>query len=119
MARNEVFEDGNDLSVACTDPAVPKSGDPVRFGQLVGCAQTDERADGTTSTKFNGVHSFPVKGVNGSGNTAIAPGDTVFYVDGDTPKLSAKATGVKAGTAMAAVSSGATTTIRVRLNGAV
>lgn len=119
MARNEVFEEGDNLSVPCTDPATPKSADPVRFGQLIGVAQTDERADGNTSVTFEGVHKLAVKGVNGSGNTAIAPGDTLFYVDGDTPKLSAKATGVKAGTAMDAVSSGATTTIRVRLNGAV
>jgi hypothetical protein len=46
------------------------------------------------------VFKLSVKGVNGSGNTAIAAGDTIFYVTGDTPKLSAKATGVKYGTAL-------------------
>ena len=119
MATNQIFDEGDDLSVACTDPATPAAGDPVRFGQLGGVAQTAERSDGNTSVSFEGVFKLSVKGVNGSGNTAIAAGDTIFYVDADTPKLSAKATGVKYGTALDAVASGATTTIRVRLNGAV
>src|SRR4051794_26485880 len=123
MSTNQVFDHGDSLSVQLTDPANPKSGDPGRLGQLGGVAQTDKGKGGNsannTSTAFTGVFNLAVKGVNGSGNTAIAAGDTVFYVDADTPKLSAKATGVKYGTALDPVSSGATTTIRVRLNGAV
>jgi predicted RecA/RadA family phage recombinase len=123
MARNQVFDHGDAVSVACTDPASPASGDPVLLGQLGGVAQTDKGKGGNvtanTSVLFVGVFKLSVKGVDGSGNHAIAAGDTIFYVTGDTPKLSAKATGVKYGTALDAVVSGATTTIRVRLNGAV
>lgn len=123
MSTNQVFDHGDALSVACSDPATPASGDPVRLGELGGVAQTDEGDGGNaadhTSVAFVGVFELSVKGVNGSGNTAIAPGDTIFYVDADTPKLSAKATGHKYGTALDAVSSGQIATIRVRLNGAV
>jgi predicted RecA/RadA family phage recombinase len=119
MSTNQVFDKGDALSVVTTDPASPVSNDPVLLGQLGGVAQTSKRADNTTSVAFVGVFNLSVKGVNGSGSTAIAAGDTIFYVTGDTPKLSAKATGVKYGTALDPVTSGATTTIRVRLNGAV
>lgn len=118
MSRNQIFDEGDDLSVVCTDPATPKSGDPVLFGKLGGVAQTDERADGTTSVSFEGVFELSVKGTNGA-NTAIAPGDTITYNTGNTPKLDVTVAGVKFGTALEAVASGATATIRVRLNGAV
>lgn len=119
MSTNQVYDHGDALSVACTDPATPNSGDPVLFGQLGGVAQTGERADGNASVSFVGTFKLSVKGVNAGGNVAIAAGDTIFYVTADTPKLSAKPAGVKFGTALDAVVSGATTTIRVRLNGAV
>lgn len=118
MATNQVYDEGDSLSVACTDPATPNSGDPVRLGDLVGVALTDERADGNTTVAFEGVFRLSVKGVDGTGNSAVAPGDSIFYVDADTPKLSKKATGTKAGVALEAVTGGATTTIMVRLNGA-
>lgn len=114
MAKNIVFEDfQSNLSVVCSDPATPASGDVVRYGDRVGIALTDERDDGTTTVKFTCVADVPVKGVNGSGNSAVADGDVLYYVDADTPKLSKKATGTRAGIAQAAVSSGGTATIRV------
>lgn len=119
MSTNQIFDNADAVSVACSHPATPSSGDPVRVGELCGVAQTDERADGKTSVTFVGGFEVSVKGVDGSGNKAIAVGDTIFYVDADTPVLSAKATGRKFGTALAAVNSGTTTTILVRLNGAV
>lgn len=115
MAKNQVFDEGDQLSLAATDPATPKSGDPVLVGQIPGVSLTDERADGTTSVCTEGVFKLSVKGVNGSGNTAIAAGDIVYYVTGDTPKLSAKATGVRFGYALEAITSGSTSTIRVKL----
>lgn len=121
MATNQVYDEGDQLSVVCTDPASPNSGDPVLFGTLGGVALTKKGDGGNASTNtsvaFEGVFTLSVKGVNGSGNAAIAAGDTVYYVTGDTPKLSAKTTGVKFGVALAAVASGATTAIMVRLNG--
>lgn len=119
MATNQVFDDADSIAVACTDPATPNSGDPVLLGQLGGVALLTEDAAGLTTVKFRGAFKLSVKGVNAGGNTAIAAGDTIFYVTADTPKLSAKVAGVKFGTALDPVLSGATTTIRVRLNGAV
>ncbi|HEY9337898.1 MAG TPA: capsid cement protein, partial [Kribbella sp.] len=74
-----------------------------------------ERADGTTSVDTAGVWNLSVKGVDGSGNSAVAVGDILYYVAADTPKLSKKATGVRYGYAMAAITSGSTATIPVKL----
>ncbi len=113
-ATNEAFIDGYKLAVVCSDPASPLSGGPVRFGSLTGVANTDKRTDGLTSVDFGPtVWNLSVKGVNDSGNVAIAAGDPLYYVDADTPKLSAKQSGVLFGFANAAVTSGATTTIQV------
>jgi len=119
MATNQVYDEGDNLSVVCSDPATPASGDPVRFGDLCGVALTAERGDGTTSVAFEGAFNVSVKGIDAGGNSAVAAGDTIYYTDADTPKLSKKNTGKKFGTALAAVTSGATATITVRLNGAV
>lgn len=115
MATNIIFEDGDQFGVAATHPATPKSNDPIHVGQLPGVALTDERADGNVSAKFNGVAKLSVKGIDGAGNSAVAPGDTLFYVDADTPVLSKKNTGVRYGYALEAVAGGATATIRVKI----
>lgn len=115
MATNKVYDEGEQFSVAVTDPATPKSGDPVLVGQIPGVATTNERADGTTSVDTEGVYRLSVKGVDGSGNKAIAAGDIVYYVAADTPKLSVKATGVRYGYALDGVTAGQTSTIRVKL----
>lgn len=114
MAKNRIFANKNRLSVACTDPATPKSGDPVLFGQRPGVALTDEDTNGNTSVQFDGVFNLSVKGTNGS-NAAIAAGDILYYVAANTPKLSTTTTGVRFGYAMAAVTSGATSTIAVAI----
>lgn len=112
MATNINYEDGDQISVACTDPATPASGDPVIFGQMPGVALTAERTDGLTTIKRNGSALLSVKGTNGS-NAAIAVGDILYYVSGNTPKLSATTSGVRFGYAGAAVGSGLTATIEV------
>jgi predicted RecA/RadA family phage recombinase len=115
MAKNIVLDPGNQLSLAATDPATPASGDPVLVGQLPGVALTAERADGTTTIKTDGVATLSVKGIDGGGNSAVAVGDVIYYVTADTPKLSKKATGVRFGYALDAITSGSTATIRVKL----
>jgi predicted RecA/RadA family phage recombinase len=115
MATNEVFEHGKNLSLVCSDPTTPASGDPVICGQIPGVAMTAERTDGTTSVTLEGVHTLSVKGIDGSGNSAVARGDILYYVAADTPKISKKATGVRFGYALETVSSGGTSTIRVLL----
>ncbi|MFV2172333.1 capsid cement protein [Actinomadura sp. LOL_016] len=124
MAKNEIFKHGDNLSVTVTHPTAPVSGDVVRYGQIVGVATTSEDSvSGKTSVTFRGVHELSVKGVNGSGNSAVAAGDKLYYVDADTPVLSKKDTGVFAGYAWESagnpgtVASGATAAIPVRLVG--
>ena len=118
MATNIKMEPGYRLSVACSDPTTPQTGDPVRFGELIGIALTDEgegQNAATETTVYFGpcVVSLSVKGVDGSGNSAVAVGDTLYYVDADTPKISKKASGYFVGFALATVGSGSTATIDV------
>lgn len=119
MSTNIVKEPGWRLSVVCSDPAAPDSGDPVRYGAMTGIAETDEGAGGNISTETS-VYFGPcvvdvsVKGVDDSGNSAVALGDTIFYVDADTPKLSKKASGYFFGFALEVIDSGATATIQVQ-----
>jgi predicted RecA/RadA family phage recombinase len=115
MAKNRVHLTGRYLSLAATDPATPASGDPLLVGQLPGVALTAERADGTTSIQTDGVFNLSVKGIDGGGSVAVAAGDLLYYVTADTPKISKKATGVRFGYALGAVTSGATATIPVKV----
>lgn len=119
MATNEVYDHARRLAVACTDPATPASGDPVLYGQRPGVALTAEGSDGKATVQFEGQFNLSVKGVTTAGaNAAIAEGDILYYVPGNTPKLS-KASGdanaVRFGYAAGAVASGATATIPVIL----
>lgn len=115
MALNTVYETGDQLSVACSHPATPVSGDPVRFGEATGIAYTNEDADGNTTVNFGPFMAlFSVKAVNTGGNNAIAVGDKLYYVDADNPVLSKKDTGRFFGYAWDAVAAGATATIRVK-----
>ncbi len=107
-----------ELSVACSDPTTPASNGPVRFGELTGIALTNEGAGGNiateTTVEFGAFEAtLSVKAVDDAGNSAVAVGDTIYYVDADTPKLSKKASGYFYGIAMATVTSGATATIKV------
>lgn len=118
MATNRVIADPQVLSVVCSNPTTPASGDPVRFGGLCGVALTDEAEGGNptgyTSVDFGpAVYDLSVKGVDDDGNSAVAIGDHIFYVDADTPKLSKKTSGYYFGIALEAVISAATTTIKV------
>lgn len=122
MATNEVYAHHKTASLVCDDPATPASGDPVTCGQIPGVALTDEGDGGNgaaaTTVALDGVFDLSVKGVNGSGNSAVAVGDIIYYVPGNTPKLS-KAVGdagaVRFGYALGTVNSGATATILVKV----
>ncbi len=118
MATNMVREDNTRQSVVCSDPASPASGGPVRFGLLTGVALTAEGGGGNIATETTvdfGPRSWSlsVKGVNDSGNSAVAVGDAIFYVDADTPKLSKKSSGYFFGIAQGTVGSSSTATITV------
>lgn len=116
MSKNRLFARGEHLSVVCTQPAVPASGDPVLVGQLPGVAETAERADGTTSVQFDGVFNLAVQGeTNADAGSAVAVGDILFYDAAETVKLNKDTTGVRFGYALAVVASGATATIPVKV----
>ena len=118
MATNVTREIGNQLDVTVSHPTTPESSMPVRWGEKVGVALADEDATtGKTPVKFDGCATFSVKGVDGSGNSAVAEGARLYYVDADTPPISKKNTGRLVGQALGAVASGATATIEVRLDG--
>lgn len=115
MAANMVVKWTKTRSFVCTDPATPASGDPVIDGQIPGVALVAEDAAGLTTVALDGDFTLSVKGVDGGGNSAVADGDLIYYVSGDTPKLSKKNSGVRFGYARGTVGSGSTATIRVQV----
>lgn len=116
MATNTVHMWTESLDLTCSAPTTPASGDPVLCGQIPGVALTAERSDGTTTVACDGVFNLSVKGEAAGGNTAITVGMIVYYEAGQTPPLNIDATnGVRYGYALGAVSSGATTTIPVKV----
>lgn len=119
MAKNIIYEPGSKLKVVVSDPATPASGDPVRYGNLTGLALTAEGGGGNIATETtvdfgSFVADLSVKDVDGSGNSAVAVGDAIWYVDADTPKLSKKTAGYFYGIALEAIGSGSTDTINVK-----
>lgn len=114
MATNRVRARGRQLSLPVASGKV--SGDPAVCGLIAGVCLTDRDATtGKATLQMDGVFDLPVKGIDGSGNAAIAVGDVLYYTAGDTPQLSVKTTGVRFGYALEAVSSGATDTINVKV----
>ena len=110
------IQEGEKLTLVCSHPTTPAAGDPVRFGGFCGVAESAEDTDGKTVVITEGVVSVSVKGVDGSGNAAVAVGDVIYYVDADTPVLSKKTAGKQFGYALEAVASSATATIKVLLS---
>lgn len=105
-------------SIVPSSPAAPAVRTPVRWGNLTGIAVTTVGGGGNAATECTvdfgpRADSLSVKGVDDSGNSAVADGDSIFYVDADTPHLSKKSSGYLYGVARAAVNSGATATIVV------
>jgi predicted RecA/RadA family phage recombinase len=120
MAKNikRYLSDWPSMSLVCSHPATPVSGDPVRVGEMTGIALTNEGDGGNGATEttvlLGGfVAEFSVKGIDGSGNSAVGLGDKLYYTDADTPPISKKATGRFVGFANGTVGSSATATIEV------
>lgn len=98
MAENRRRKDNSQLSVTCTQPATPVSGDPCLYGQRPGVALTSEDTDGKTTVEFDGVFNLAVEGVDGVGNSAVAGGDILYYDAAATIKINKDATnGVRFG----------------------
>jgi len=118
MALNITRPHADRIDVKVTHPEKPKSGDVVRWGDKVGVALADPATDtGLTPVQFSGTAVVPVKAVDGEGDSAINPGDSLYYTDGDTPALSKKDTGKLAGHAMETVTAGSEAEIEIRLAG--
>lgn len=105
------------LSSACVGPNTPpKSGDPVVVGTLVGVVNADSAgASDTIVISTRGVYTISVAGINAGGNVAVALGDQL-YIDPATGAVNKKVANVPFGTALAAVTSGTTAAIPVKLH---
>lgn len=117
MAKNTTYMWTKSRSAIVTDPASPVSGDPVILTQTPGVALVNKSAvDNKTTFAEDGAFQLSVKAIDGGGNSAVVGGDAIYYVTGDTPKLSKKNTGVLFGYAFGSgtlISAGATATITV------
>lgn len=108
--NNEVTHDAWVLPVTVSDPAVPSSGDPCRWGFLTGVAVDDENAAGVTVVDFGQrVHTLSVTDRVGGG---IAAGDTLFYANA-TDDIDNVTTGTPFGYATEAIGVGLTASIDV------
>lgn len=128
MAKNRLYSRGTQLpmNVSALNGSgtsdLVKSGDPVAFGGtgaaagFGGVALTDENSSGIATCQFDGVFKLAVTGKNAAdADTAVAIG-AVLYWDNTPGQLNLDSTnGIRFGYALEAVSSGATTTIAVRL----
>jgi len=109
MATNFV-QQGDHLVVA---KASMDSGDPTVIGTIPGVCLTDTEGDGNVVLATAGVYDLAVHGEDGSGDSAVAIGDIVYY---DTDEVNVDdANGVRFGYALEVVASGATTTIQVAI----
>lgn len=117
MADNLHMNDGRYLTGAATDPATPTSGDPVVLGDIPGVALTDEGDGGNDAGEITidtgGVYNLSVTGEDGAGSAAVTAGDIV-YLDSGVVNVD-DTNGVRYGYALEDVSSGATTTIPVKI----
>jgi predicted RecA/RadA family phage recombinase len=113
LAKNRVREEADALSLPV--PSTTKSGDPLVLGSLPCVAVVDygKWTAGSASVDCDGSYLFNVVGVDGGGNHAIAVGDIVYLQNDGT--LSANTGGKRFGYALAAVNSGATTKIEVKV----
>lgn len=111
--------------VACSHPATPQSGDPVRFGTLGGVAVTSEGDGGNIATETTVDFRKQVweLTVDDNEGTGIAPGDRLYYHDTQTgtplTSINNTATGANAeyGIALGTLSAASTGVIDVMLRG--
>lgn len=116
--KNRVYVDGDNVTITSASLSGMSSGDPVVIGSISGVLAGDIGSDNTGVIVRKGVFDLSVKGINDSGNSAVAIGDAIYYVSGDTPKLSKKSSsGPLYGYALETIGSGSTGTINVLLVG--
>ncbi len=116
-----VHELGEQIGVKLTQPAAGgKTGDPGLVGDQPCILYTDQEADGTATVRFQGVMRFMVHGQGPAAAAAIAQNAPVYYdaaPGAGNPNINADNTnGVRFGTVLDAVTSGAKTSVRVRIH---
>jgi len=114
MAKNRV-QIGKHLTMTHDNLAGAVSGEPVIVGGITGVALIDADTDNKCTFDTEGVYNLPVRGHNGSANAAVAVGAPVYFIVGQA-YLNVKTTDTLFGYALAAVTSGSTTTIPVLLH---
>ena len=114
MALNRVRARGRQLQLPVASGKV--SGDPAVSGQIPGVCLTDrDSTSGKATLQLDGVFDISVKAIDAGGNSAVAVGDILYYTAADTPQVSKKATGVRFGYALEAITGGNTDTINVKV----
>ena len=113
MGMRARYKHGKNIDIPVASGTV--AGDFVVVGLIKGVAQIDRQSDGTASITREGSHVFTSKGVNASGNSAIAVGDAIYFNSGATPKYNKDAGGVLIGYALSALASGSTGDVEVLL----
>lgn len=106
---------GNMITITAPSGGL-SAGDPYVVGQIPCVAATNIAASATGAAYRRGIVKVSVKAIDGSGNSAVAIGDQLYYVAADTPKINKKNTGVPFGKALGAVTAGSTATIEVILD---
>lgn len=120
MAKNRKFQHGTqiELNVSAVNGTgtsdLVKSGDPGVVTDLPFVALTDEDSGGLATVQTDGVFNLSVRGHDGTANAAVAAGQIVYW-DNTNGELDVQTAGKRFGYALSAVSSGATTTIPVKV----
>jgi len=114
----EVQPDGAQVFRKLTAPSTGGVvGDPGLVGDRPCVLLTDQDAAGYATVRFQGAYRFLVEGADGSGDSAIAINGAVYYDTAATIKINEDSTnGVRFGTAVEAVASGAETVIIVDIH---
>jgi predicted RecA/RadA family phage recombinase len=113
MATNKAFELAIDLNLPVASGTV--SGNPVAVGALSGVATYDRDANNNSTVDMIGAYNLSVTAADDNGNVAIAIGDPIYADTATPPALTKKRSGRLFGFALAAVTSGSTATIAVKL----
>ena len=109
MAKNIVFEDGNQLTLPVISGTV--SGDPVAVGVLPGVALTDRDADGNATVKLNGVCTVDLA------SGVVTTVGSILYIAPATGVVSSTSAedSIPFGAALEAKGSGSAKTIEARI----
>jgi len=116
---NARYKDGRNIDVPV--PVGTKGGDPLVLGtgaiKIPAVANIDRLDDGTASVTRVGSFLMQVQAIDGSGNSAVAVLDPIYFNSGATPKLNKNAAGVAWGVALTTLASGTTGEVEVLLLG--